>query len=133
MPEGALGNCPFCHRYSRGNSIRCLWPVRHSGVVPFVGFVGELVGIQTTGYSLLSGGIVLAVMVIPFIVSISVEVLRMVPEPLRESALALGATKWEAIKHVVLKKPEQGYFRRLFWVLAQPFRRNNGCIDGPCR
>lgn len=77
-------------------------------VVPFVGYVGERIGIQTTGYSLLAGGIVLAVMVAPFIISISVEVLRMVPEPYRESALALGATRWETVKHVVLKKARSG-------------------------
>jgi len=90
-------------------------------VVPFVGFVGELVGVQTTGYSLLSGGIVLAVMVIPFIVSISVEVLRMVPEPLRENALALGATKWEAIKHVVLKKARAGLISAVVLGFARAF------------
>ncbi|PKN18689.1 MAG: phosphate ABC transporter permease subunit PstC [Deltaproteobacteria bacterium HGW-Deltaproteobacteria-6] len=77
-------------------------------VVPFVKYIGQLLGYQTTGYSLLSGGIVLAVMVSPFIISVSVEVLRSVPFEARESTLALGATKWEAIKYVVLKSSLRG-------------------------
>lgn len=90
-------------------------------VVPLVSFAGELLGIQTTGYSLLAGGIVLAVMVIPFVVSISVEVLRMVPEPFRESALALGATKWESIKYVVLKKAKAGLIAAVVLGFARAF------------
>lgn len=77
-------------------------------IVPFVGVLGDLTGVSTTGYSLLSGGLVLAVMVIPFIISIAVEVLRMVPQPVRECALALGATRWETIKYVVLRKAKRG-------------------------
>lgn len=77
-------------------------------IVPLVGVLGDYAGISTTGYSLLAGGIVLAVMVIPFIISISVEVLRMVPDPVRECSLALGATQWETIKYVILRKARRG-------------------------
>ncbi|MFA5322221.1 MAG: phosphate ABC transporter permease subunit PstC [Smithella sp.] len=77
-------------------------------IVPLVGILGAFAGNSTTGYSLLAGGIVLAVMVIPFIISISVEVLRMVPDPVRECSLALGATKWETIKYVILRKAKRG-------------------------
>jgi phosphate transport system permease protein len=77
-------------------------------VVPFVKYIGQLLGYETTGYSLLSGGIVLAVMVSPFIISVSVEVLRSVPFEARESTLALGATQWESIKYVVLKSARRG-------------------------
>lgn len=54
-----------------------------------------------SGYGLLAGGFVLAVMIFPFIVSITEEVLRSIPQALREAALALGATRWEATKCVV--------------------------------
>ncbi len=77
-------------------------------IVPLVGILGAFAGNSTTGYSLLAGGIVLAVMVIPFIISISVEVLRMIPDPVRECSLALGATKWETIKYVILRKAKRG-------------------------
>lgn len=56
-----------------------------------------------SGYGLLAGGFVLAVMIFPFIVSITEEVLRSIPQALREATLALGATRWEATKCVVLR------------------------------
>lgn len=90
-------------------------------IVPFVAWLGELVGAATTGYSLLAGGLVLAVMVIPFIISISVEVLRMVPDPVRESALALGATRWETVKYVVLRKAKRGLLAAVVLGFARAF------------
>ncbi len=61
-----------------------------------------------TGYSVLAGGIVLAVMVAPVISAITYEVMDAVPRGLREATLALGATRWQAIKHVVLRKAAPG-------------------------
>jgi phosphate transport system permease protein len=90
-------------------------------VVPFVGITGELTGIQTTGYSLLAGGLILAIMVTPFVISISLEVLRMVPEQVRECALALGATKWETVKYVVLKKAQRGLLAAIVLGFARAF------------
>ena len=90
-------------------------------IVPFVAWLGDLAGASTTGYSLLAGGLVLAVMVIPFIISISVEVLRMVPDPVRESALALGATRWEAVKYVVLRKAKRGLLAAVVLGFARAF------------
>src|SRR5579862_4500930 len=54
------------------------------------------------GQSLLAAGAVLSVMVIPFIISISREVIRAVPNEQREGALALGATRWETTWDVVI-------------------------------
>ena len=48
-----------------------------------------------SGYSVLAGAIVLAIMVFPLIVAITDEVLRNIPQQMRESTLALGATRWE--------------------------------------
>ena len=77
-------------------------------IVPFVRALGNAWGVQTTGYSLFAGGIILAVMVSPFIISLSLEVLRMVPIEARESAFALGTTKWEAVKYVILRSTRHG-------------------------
>lgn len=77
-------------------------------VVPAVGKLSELFGLYATGYSLLSGGIVLAVMVSPFIISVGREVLSTVPDGLREASLSLGATKWQTIKHVVMRRARIG-------------------------
>jgi phosphate transport system permease protein len=76
---------------------------------------------QTTGYSLLAGGIILAIMVSPIIISVSVEVLRTVPIQARETALALGTTKWEAIKHVVLRSALHGIFSAIVLGFARAF------------
>jgi phosphate transport system permease protein len=77
-------------------------------VVPFVRSIGLFFGVRTTGYSLLAGGVILAIMVSPVIISVCLEVFRSVPLHARESALALGTTKWEMIKHVVLKSGLRG-------------------------
>jgi len=77
-------------------------------VVPFVRLLGEVFDHPTTGYSLLAGGIILAIMVSPVMISVSMEVLRAVPLQARETALALGTTRWEAIKKVVLRSGLHG-------------------------
>jgi phosphate transport system permease protein len=61
-----------------------------------------------TGYGLLAAGFVLAIMVFPVIVSVTEEVLRSVPQGMREASLALGATEWETAKLVVLRKALPG-------------------------
>jgi phosphate transport system permease protein len=60
-------------------------------------------GSYSTGYSLLAGGIVLAIMVFPIIISISYEVFKAVPFEVREASLSLGATRWQTIKHAVIR------------------------------
>jgi phosphate transport system permease protein len=72
-------------------------------VVPFVHNIAPLFGVTSNGYNVLSGGIVLAIMVFPVIISISDEVIRTVPYGMREALLALGATKWQATKLVVMR------------------------------
>jgi phosphate transport system permease protein len=57
---------------------------------------------QPTGFSVIAGGIVLAVMVAPFIISVIYEILETVPLNLRYASLALGATRWQTVRRVVL-------------------------------
>jgi phosphate transport system permease protein len=90
-------------------------------VVPFVRALGKTLDTPTTGYSLLAGGIILAIMVSPIIISVSVEVLRTVPVQARETALALGTTKWEAIKHVVLRSALHGILSAIVLGFARAF------------
>ena len=61
-----------------------------------------LTSTNPTGFSILAGGIVLAVMIAPFIISVTCEVLEAVPFGLREASLALGATRWQTVKSAVL-------------------------------
>lgn len=77
-------------------------------VVPAVEQLARWRGVWSSGYSLLAGGIVLAVMVCPFIIHVAYEVLNAVPAGIREASLSLGATRWQTIKHVVLRRALPG-------------------------
>jgi phosphate transport system permease protein len=90
-------------------------------VVPFVRFIGTLTGSQTTGYSLLAGGIILAVMVLPVTVCISTEVLRSIRSEARETALSLGTTRWEMVKFVLLKIARRGIVASIVLGFARAF------------
>lgn len=68
-------------------------------------FQGPAIGL---GY--LAGGLILAVMILPTVSSVTNEVLKTVPGALREGALALGATRWEAIRMAVLPYVRPGIF-----------------------
>ena len=74
-----------------------------------------------TGFSALTGGLVLAVMVFPIIISIVEEVIRTVPFEMREASLALGATKWETIKYVLLKRVRPGLMAAIILGLSRAF------------
>ena len=71
------------------------------------------------GVSFLAAGIVLSVMILPFIVSVSRQVLLAVPGDQREAALALGATKWEATWKVVVPFAQRGIYGSVFLALAR--------------
>ena len=75
-----------------------------SGRFLFFPFVSD----NYTGFSALAGGLVLAVMVTPFMISLMEEVMRGIPFGVRESSLALGATSWQTTKKVILKKAAPG-------------------------
>lgn len=71
------------------------------------------------GVSFLSAGLVLSVMVVPFIISVSREVLLAVPVEQREAALAVGATKWETTWQIVLPNASTGIIGSVFLALAR--------------
>jgi phosphate transport system permease protein len=67
----------------------------------------------------LAAGVILAIMVVPFIISISRESLLAVPNDQREAALALGATQWESTWHVVVPYARLGIIGSIFLALAR--------------
>jgi len=78
-------------------------------IVPFVSqHIAPLFGKETSGYTIMSGGIVLAIMIIPFVLNILIEVFKAIPEELTEVTLSLGATRWMVIKHILLRKAYPG-------------------------
>ncbi|WFB65400.1 phosphate ABC transporter permease subunit PstC [Sphingobacterium sp. WM] len=91
-------------------------------VVPMIGeYIAPIFGISSTGYSVFSGGIVLAVMIFPIMVSIMVEVLQTIPKELRSVSLSLGATKLETIQQVVLKKARPGIMAAIVLAVSRAF------------
>jgi phosphate transport system permease protein len=78
-------------------------------VVPLVSvYIAPIFGVDTTGYTILAGGIVLAIATLPFVLHMLLEVFRSIPMELKEASLSLGATYWETIKKVVLRKAFPG-------------------------
>jgi phosphate transport system permease protein len=71
------------------------------------------------GVGFLTAGIVLAIMVVPFIISVSREVLLTVPREQREAALGLGSTRWEATWKVVVPWARTGIMGSVFLALAR--------------
>ena len=79
------------------------WLQKYLGFLPL--FKGPIYGV-----SLLAGGIIVAIMIIPIITSVSREILRSVPGLQREAAYALGATRWEVTRIAVLSYAKKGLF-----------------------
>ena len=73
-----------------------------------VPFLGSLVSGPPVGIGILSAGIILAIMVIPFIASVMRDVFEVTPPMLKESAYALGSTTWEVVSKVVLPYTKTG-------------------------
>lgn len=71
------------------------------------------------GIGMLTAGLILAAMVVPFIVAVSTEVMRAVPRAQREAALALGATMWETTRTAVLPYARSGIIGAIFLALAR--------------
>ena len=79
------------------------WLQKTLGFLPL--FQGPIYGV-----SMLAGGIIVAIMIIPIVTSVSREILRSVPGLQREAAYALGATRWEVTRIAVLSYAKKGLF-----------------------
>ena len=103
-------------------AIFTLVPLLRTVVQPFLkktlGFLPFFQG-PNYGVGLLAAGLILAVMIVPFIVSISREVLMAVPVEQREAALALGATRWESTWKVVVPYARAGILGSVFLAMAR--------------
>ena len=77
-------------------------------VAPFIVQVGEMLGVQASFNSALAAGVVMGIMIIPVISSLSDDVITAVPQSLRHGSLALGMTKSETIKDIVIPSAAPG-------------------------
>ena len=82
------------------------------------------------GPSVLAGGIIVAIMILPIITSVSREILRSVPGLQREAAYALGATRWEVTRIAVLSYAKKGLFGAVILGLGPGVGRNHGGDHG---
>jgi phosphate transport system permease protein len=91
-----------------------LAPLVQRHVIPFLAGTPlgllPIFGEPGSGYTLLTASLILAIMIIPIIASLSREVLMAVPRDQKEGALALGCTRWESMRYVVLSYGRAGIF-----------------------
>jgi len=91
-------------------------------IVPLVSKVlAPLFGVYSSGYSILAAGIVLAIMIFPTIIHVSIEVFASISYQVREASYSLGATKYETVRHVVLRKGAQGFLASVVLGLSRAF------------
>jgi len=91
-------------------------------IVPFIAkYVAPRFVEYSSGYSMMAGGIVLAVMILPLLISILLEVFQAIPQEMTDASLQLGATKWQTIKKVMLKKSFPGIIAAIVLSVSRAF------------
>lgn len=75
----------------------------------------------SSGYSVLAGGTVLAIMILPLLISILLEVFRSLPQEMTDASLSLGATKWQTVKKVMLRKSFPGIIAAIVLSVSRAF------------
>lgn len=91
------------------------------GLAIFVKLLGDLTGPGVEGRSLVSGGLTLAVLVLPIVIITTAEALRAVPNSIREGAFGVGATRFQAIRYHVLPVAAPGIFTGTILSIARAF------------
>jgi phosphate transport system permease protein len=89
-------------------------------LVPIIKVLYEAVGIHnSTGRTVFTASVILAIMIVPYIAAITYDVCRAVPQSQREGALAVGATRWQMIWRVVLPYARPGIIAACFLALGR--------------
>ena len=99
-------------------------------VAPFLRDSGAEIGLTLSSESALAAGLVMGIMIIPFISSLSDDVINAVPQTLRDGAAALGATQSETIRQVVLLRRLAGHSQRDFVGHVAGHWRDHDCRHG---
>jgi len=92
------------------------WMIDHLGTLPVIGRVFDGAPI---GLGMLTAGIILGIMIIPFITAVMRDVFLATPTVLKESAFALGATRWEVVKDIVLPNSRTALIGAIFLGLGR--------------
>ena len=127
----AIGTAVFMTEIAKKRGAKIMQPVIELLVgIPSVvyGVIGLTVVVPAirsifggTGLGILSGTIVLFVMILPTITSMTVDTLKGVPRHYRESALAIGATRWQMIYKVILRAATPGILTAIVFGMARAF------------
>ena len=73
----------------------------------------------SSGYTVLAGGIVLSVMILPLLVSLFIEIFSTVPQEMRDVSQSLGATRWQTVKKVIIRRSLPGLFAGVVLALSR--------------
>ncbi|MGX4592863.1 phosphate ABC transporter permease subunit PstC [Leuconostoc sp. JNUCC 76] len=127
----AIGTALFMTEIAQKRGAKIMQPIIEllvgipSVVYGFIGLTVVVPFIRTitggSGFGILSGTIVLFVMILPTITSMTVDTLKSVPRYYRESALAIGATRWQMIYKVVLRAATPGIMTAIVFGMARAF------------
>ncbi len=88
-------------------------------LVPVIRRLETNIGVAPYGVGVFTSSLILAIMIIPYAASLGTSLIRMVPSPLKEGAYALGATRWEVIRSVVLPYTKSGLFAGILLSLGR--------------
>lgn len=95
------------------------------GTVIIVPWIADVVGPHfvdyTSGYSLLAGGIVLSVMIIPLLVSLFIEIFSTISSEIKDAAKSLGATRWQTSRLIVVRKASPGIIASVVLAVSKAF------------
>lgn len=88
------------------------------GITVIVGFTRDITH-SSTGYGMLAAGIVLGIMILPTVISLSEDALRSLPNTYKEASLALGATRWQTIRRVLVPAAAPGILTAFILAMAR--------------
>jgi phosphate transport system permease protein len=107
IPIGIL-SAVYLVEYQKSSQVRSVWRIIVANLAGVPSIVYGLLGLGlfvyflNFGSSLLAAGLTLGVLVLPIVISASREAVQAIPQSVREASLALGATKWQTVRHHVL-------------------------------
>ncbi|MGF7230529.1 phosphate ABC transporter permease subunit PstC [Arachidicoccus sp.] len=88
-------------------------------LVPMIRVLETKIGVMPNGVGLFAASLVLAIMIIPYAASLGTTMIKMVPSSLKEGAYALGATRWEVLRNVILPYSKSGMFAGILLSLGR--------------
>lgn len=95
------------------------------GTLVIVPYIADTLGPHfvdyTSGYTLLAGGVVLSVMIIPLMVSLFIEIFSAIPHDLKEASASLGATRWQISRSIILRKASPGIIAAVVLAVSKAF------------